>query len=382
MNKVLFLVLIIVAASCLSEVKIDRDYPVLITNPVQSITERGALFSADVSTEATEEIIDHGFIWGTEMDPRFNSETSFTRLGKLSTRTFGQEINSPLSEGFIYRVRAFAQTQNKTIYSNVVEFKSLGGLAPIINQIEPLQATIGSVITINGQYFSSRISQNQVLIDGNVAEIIEATDKSMKVFVPFVTARKPSVTISVLAMISKVRNDLVEITDAPRIKQVTNSLTSCKTFILSGENFPIDPSLKVLVNGKQIDYVSLGNSTINITLAGSIPNSIDFSLIWFEKYITFYRYKYITPEITNIPTLLSTDLTYTISGINFPTCISDLSANFICGNNNVTSQILSGNQNELQIQIPNFTSCFETTIRLEISLNGNLLTSAEIFYVP
>ena len=157
-------------------------HPIVHTGEVTNITSEGATFHGRITQMGSEEIVDHGFVWGMMHEPNLKN-SNFLKLGKLENETF----NAIAQAGFInkqkFYLRAFVSTPEITVYGGVITFISKGGKSHEVIDFEPKEGTWGDTITITGNYFNQD-KKNIVLFDSYKANIIKASNNELKVIVP------------------------------------------------------------------------------------------------------------------------------------------------------------------------------------------------------
>ena len=176
--------LLMLIAGCEDE-PVQRDYPRVKTLEVTNITSEGALFSAEVYEPGNAEISDHGFAWALSQ-PAIDYDNR-VNLGPLTgTGQFTAEVSSALAEGVTYKVAAFVRSGEYTVYGNMVEFKSLGSMGPVITGFSPGRVLCGDTIVIRGRNFSWVRASNIVRLNDAAAVVCEpVNDTVLKAVVPF-----------------------------------------------------------------------------------------------------------------------------------------------------------------------------------------------------
>lgn len=108
--------------SCQDEVILPRDHPRIEISSEIIQSEAGISFEATIISEGISEITDKGFVWDV-----FTPTINHSRLSLGSHQGTGS-FTGMASTGFIkgreYRVRAYLITEEYTVYSHILEFKS------------------------------------------------------------------------------------------------------------------------------------------------------------------------------------------------------------------------------------------------------------------
>jgi hypothetical protein len=158
-------------------------YPVVHTGEVTNITSEGAMFHGRITEMGSEEIVDHGFVWGTVKEPNLRNSNSI-RLGKPGNEIFDANAQTGFIEGQKFYVRAFVSTPDIIIYGREIPFISKGGKSHELIDFEPKEGRWGDTITITGNYFSQITENNIVRFHTYMSRVIEASNNTLKVIVP------------------------------------------------------------------------------------------------------------------------------------------------------------------------------------------------------
>lgn len=308
--------------TCLEEDPVNRAFPVVDTGDVSNVSTAGARFSGTLAYRKLDEIIDHGFVWGTQEELSLEA-SFFASLGTPAQAEFSADINSTLMARATYYCRSFARTKEKTVYGNLVKFSSLGSEGPLITSFAPLQGSSGDTLKVSGRNFSHRKEVNIVTFEGVPAVVAEATDTLLKVIVPPEPAKVSNkIKVSILDHISE-SNGSFNI-KAPRILSVVKStFMLCDTVVISGEGLMVfghKPSVRL--NGLDANIVDVSPTQIRFTSQWLMPGAVNLSISGKLFNITSpVQLTQIQPEITSIdpPVYLPGD-TITISGRNWPSC--------------------------------------------------------------
>ncbi|MEQ1585416.1 MAG: IPT/TIG domain-containing protein [Cyclobacteriaceae bacterium] len=172
------IVFILTLFTCTQEEITSRAYPRVRTSEVVNIGNTGSVFRGEI-TFASSEIIDHGFIWSANQSLDLNKVEKI-RLGpKSGPGVFESEVGFGLAQGVKYYFKAFVQSDTHIVYGEILEFVSLGSLAPIIDDFNPKEASWNDTLTLIGRNFSGVVK-----FGDTEAEIMEHNDKVIKVKVP------------------------------------------------------------------------------------------------------------------------------------------------------------------------------------------------------
>src|SRR6187549_280184 len=169
--------------SCLDEEEIKRDYPKIVTNAVSEISASGATLSGTIESSALSTITEYGFVWG--LNENLIPENSFSiKYGIPESNIVSAKISSSLVAKKIYYTRFYVKTDSKTVYGNLVTFKSLGSEGPVVKELSPTSGVLGDTITIRGENFLTRLDNNKVNFGVTETPVLSATDTTLVVIVP------------------------------------------------------------------------------------------------------------------------------------------------------------------------------------------------------
>lgn len=192
-------------SNCEKEAEVKpRDYPYVITNSPK-VNEEGAEFSANIANVGNQEILKYGFVWSEISNPTIlDNNKLFEGMPKKGIYTYN--INSGLTKGHTYYVRAYILTERYEVFGNEKSFNSLGSLPPEIIDFSPKKGYAGEVIIITGKNFSNNPKNILVEFGDNIASIDSSSFNNIFVKSPVITENKKvniCVTISEMRTISK-----------------------------------------------------------------------------------------------------------------------------------------------------------------------------------
>jgi len=172
----------------------NRDYPRINTLKIERITPDGVWIKGEIFEAGNYNLDDHGFVYvlsdsvtsGVNFD--WNAEARcFEKLSLGSGKgdiQFEAKLSRNLWTGKTYIAKAFAESNNKYVYGEEVEFLSQGGSTPEIISFSPDTASYGDTISIIGRNFSMHINYNKLMFSNQGSEICYASDTLLKVIVP------------------------------------------------------------------------------------------------------------------------------------------------------------------------------------------------------
>jgi N-acetylneuraminic acid mutarotase len=181
---ILFYVLLPV--NCENEKPGKRSWPGIHTNNITGISDKGAVFNAEVISGGDFDILSFGFVWSESENPSLDNADRVVLSGELTLGKFSAEISTTLIQGKTYWVKSFVETPDFTVYGEGVSFKSLGSQAPVITSFSPVTANWSDTIHISGAHFSFLSANNVVLFGTKLANVISSTDSLIITTVPSV----------------------------------------------------------------------------------------------------------------------------------------------------------------------------------------------------
>jgi len=171
----------------------EAAYPRIKTLPVTNVNSSGATFHASTIQPGTEEVVNRGFVWGTESTVTDNGE-------RIDLGPGGGEFEAVATYGLVdgktYYVKAFVKTTGFTVYGPSVQFKSGGSPGPEMISFAPMTGTWGDTVTIKGSHFSGVPLNNLVTFGGDRAYVIRSTESTIVCLVPDIKEAVP-LTITV-----------------------------------------------------------------------------------------------------------------------------------------------------------------------------------------
>jgi hypothetical protein len=120
--------------NCTKEKEIKYDYPRVVTGQVIDVHAAGATFNGTFLDAGTDEIIDHGFVFGMR-DILTIQSNQYISLGKSTGKgSFTATANYDLMTGFTYYVSAYARNKDKIFYAEAVRFVFLENILPKVSK--------------------------------------------------------------------------------------------------------------------------------------------------------------------------------------------------------------------------------------------------------
>lgn len=187
--------LLIILSAAISLVSCQKDEDVKpATNPrfsvayVQNIDARGVEFAANVFELGSEEVLEYGFVFSRNPNPKIETADIVSETGKPEN-VFKLTADYAMQEGMEYFVAAFIKTNRSIVYSEQIKFTSKGSLGFIFESITaPEIVYFGDTITVYGRNFSLVSSNYRVQVMGANAQIHDLSQTSFKIILPPVFA--------------------------------------------------------------------------------------------------------------------------------------------------------------------------------------------------
>jgi len=252
----LLLMLIFFLAACEKDAEIgNKDYPFVITQPVEQIDSTGASFSANVPNAEDFRILDFGFKWS-------NSTEEFScSLPKGSD--FSIHVGSDLKKGQSIICRAYVKTYDKLIYGNSVSFISKGSSPPLISGFSPKQVSDKAKLIIRGSNFSSKTNKNHVFINKIEAPVLSASTDSIMCTIPEMSFYGDT-KIEVLVDDKKTTSAISLTILGPEIENVSAKRGFAGDYLtINGQNLTLNSPRKSLFFGDiEADILSVSDTKI------------------------------------------------------------------------------------------------------------------------
>ncbi len=370
--------------SCLQEEKIGFKYPRVYTNPISDITSNGARFSAKIDFLNIDQVTDFGFIWGE--DSKLSGATFMILADSLTGNEFYTDVRSSLIDKKTYYVRSIVKKSGKTVYGNIVSFKSLGSEGPKITGLAPQIAAFGDTVQVIGRNFASNVTLKYGNL--NISSALFKTEKSKLTFiVPGSLPINPAedfISISIEGNITKsplpLKLDLDRI--LPKIISITPLIVkACDTITIKGRNLTFeDKPVQVFDNLRNLAVIKATRESI-VCILQSIPkNDISFTLSngRFSASSQGIDLTELRPEVISVsPLIYKPKDIVTVDVKNFPYCDNSMYASFNAGSQRL--QILSKTKNQIVIQLPEGCSGY---FNIVFTLPANSYLNIQEFNTP
>ncbi len=352
--------LMAILISCIDEEKIDRDYPTILTNPVTEILSSGATLSGKIESSSLSEISEYGFVWG--QDDKLLPENSFSlKFGSPVTNVISAKIKSSLVAQRVYFVRFYIKTSDKTIYGNLVTFKSLGSEGPVITGLNPDSGVLGDTVVIRGRNFVVQEEKNEVKFGSEQVPVISLSDSTITVVVPedlSLDSEKVNVSVSIEGNVANSPEPFTLLLEKiiPVITSVyPHEIKACDTVLIVGKNFKANSDVVELFlpYNTEMNLIKVKDDSIMFSIKllpyGEFGFTIKTGRFELTSPIDFVE---LRPEFISVsPEAYDPGGIMTIKVKNFPTCLP-----IVASAGGYGAEIVSITEDEVKIKIAE--SCY------------------------
>lgn len=253
--------------TCTEDEFTGRPYPRLRTLPVTNITPEGATFNAEITFRGDFEIVEYGFLWSEDGNPLTNNSEKQIIKKDIQNSIFSFNITRSLKVNQNYFLRSFLQTNDFTVYGQVIEFVSDGSIPPVINEVMPREIYYSDTLSIYGENFSQLINNNKVQV--NTIEIQQITfhsDSLIKFRIPDELNQKAFI-VSVSTGTKSSFKDSIRFTP-PKIKRVEpQNFVFGDTLEIRGSYFGYKKELSsITINDEPASIINGDSTRINVII--------------------------------------------------------------------------------------------------------------------
>jgi hypothetical protein len=181
--------ILLLAAIALFSCQKDEDVKPA-TNPrfsvayVQNIDASGVEFAANMFEFGSEEILEYGFVYDRQINPSIEKSNVVKASGKPN-QTFELKATTPLAKDQIIYVAAFIRTNQKTVYSEQIEFKSQGSGSFFVENFDyKPEIYFGDTVIVTGNNFGKDLANIKVYVDNQVTLLHDLTANTFKFVFP------------------------------------------------------------------------------------------------------------------------------------------------------------------------------------------------------
>lgn len=180
---IIILLFVSIFFACKEEIETD---PQIETTQVKSVASYICYAKATVQEKGSYGLVDYGFVYST-----YNGNFGIDNGGiKVSLGTIPMEADTfstsfPVGNSYgsseIFYIRAYFTNKKGTVYGTRLSFKPL---ALTISSVQPNSGKAGDKVTIIGNNFSKKLTDNIVKFNNIVAKVIDASSTALTVEVP------------------------------------------------------------------------------------------------------------------------------------------------------------------------------------------------------
>jgi N-acetylneuraminic acid mutarotase len=267
-NVSILLVILVIMTTCTKEEVTPRKYPRVDTKEVTNISGAGATFNGEIIFIPSQ-VTDHGFLWSPYSDVVFTNSDQVSLGAATGTGTFSSTIDYGLVSGKTYYVRAYAKSQDFSVYGDVMPFKSLGSKAPVLKSFYPEQATWGDTLVLVGQGFSNIAGEDIIKFNDKVALWIGARPDTLMVYVPFDLDDQESI-ISLTRSGNTSTQEQPFVLKSPEIESMSPSGTIGSHLVITGK-YLRGLKTKVTFHEKVANIIGWGIGFVKISVPNNLP---------------------------------------------------------------------------------------------------------------
>lgn len=187
LSRLLLVTITIINFSCQNDEIKPRTTPRFSLAYIQSISNSGVEFAANVFDYGSESILEYGFLYSSSYNPNLENSEIISRKGS-PPKNFVMRATHSMEYGKTYRVAAFILTKEGLVMSQLSEFVSLGSNGFIFERIlMPTEVYYGDTIQVFGRDFSRDPANYHFNISGNREmgiDVFDISETSFKAIIP------------------------------------------------------------------------------------------------------------------------------------------------------------------------------------------------------
>jgi hypothetical protein len=275
MSTKIISILILVSAlfACKKETETDPKVETILVKPVAAYS---CYAKATVPEKGTFGLVDYGFVYST-YNGNFGIDNSGTKVSlgtiPMVADTFSTSFSVGNGYGYsdVFYVRAYYTNKKGTVYGSKLSFKPL--LLSIVT-VQPSSGKAGDKITITGNNFSNKLTDNIIKFNNIEAKVVEASSTTLVVEVPNgITTDYYNSNISISVTVGGITSNWSGFSLSPTITDFYPSSGTFGTLVtINGSNLY---GAQIKINNS-IYYV---NNNSNNSIQFNIPNNIKTSSV-------------------------------------------------------------------------------------------------------
>ena len=233
-KQLLKILLTLFIMACQKDASIaPKEYAYILTNNVVDNNNNGLTLSASLVDKGKSEITDFGFIYYD-----YNSQKTIFSLkndgGNIND--FQKRFYTEFQKGHTYYYKAYVKQPGIMVYGKTISFICNGSSEPKIISIEPSQGYIGDVININGKFFSSDSTKNELYIGGRKVQLIRSSSTLLVFKIPQLYQSGPQ-EIKLRVNDKEYKTNKIFTLKAPKITSISTVFAKSGTIMeILGEN--------------------------------------------------------------------------------------------------------------------------------------------------
>lgn len=380
-GRVLIILVGLLSITCSDDEVATRSYPAIETKAVTEINQGGANLNAEILNTGNSGISDHGFVYDDVPSPTLDKSDRIS-LGETTQKgTFSALVNRNLIKDKKYYVKAYsiAKNNNFIVYGQEVEFISLGGSTPEIEDFVPKQGVIGDTVMLIGTGFSNVLSNNIIHFGQNASTVVKVDDSKLWCIVPTSTITGEN-ELSITLGGNKIKASSKFLLQELIIKSIDQEWVTFRDVLtLNVDNLPkLSSLIDVNILGKKAEIINHSESELKVKVSDEVtaneqPVVIKVGSQTKESQLTI---KLKLPVINSFePVEGKRGEIITIYGDNFHPILSKHQIKF----GSYLVEILTASRNYLTVKLPG--GLVDQMVNIEVNVSGQTINSTEQFHL-
>ncbi|MFD2512944.1 IPT/TIG domain-containing protein [Pontibacter locisalis] len=276
----LFMFSLFLLQSCKEE---EDLHPEVQTLEITAVSPSSATLKGNVVTKGKFTVLDYGFVYGYSPDLN-ETRGSRVSLGKdPQAGTYTKEVTGLSTPGNYYYdrtlyARAFLTNEKGTVFGQVA---SVTLPSPRVQSIIPSSGKAGDRITINGDFYTSNISEVEVIFGSVSAKVVEVTPSKVVAEVPIgITYSYYNYNQTPVAL--KMANQSFNVTSSFKVLATVKDFApksgyTGTTLTISGDNLPTSSyyygGLRVYLDQQEVSITSYSSSGVQVVVPHTISSA-------------------------------------------------------------------------------------------------------------
>jgi hypothetical protein len=320
--------------------------PQVQTISVTALAPGSVLFKGNIVSTGSFKILDYGFVYSTTTSGINETIGTKVSLGQNpQTGPYSKEVDGIIASTYspIIYVRAYITNEKGTAFGALT---SVNLPTPSASSVSPSSGRSGDQVTINGQFYSSAVSDVKVTFSGVQATVVSVSSTQAVVTVPSGINASDNTQVPIQLTVGGQTLSLpYSFTILANFKDYSPKSGPIGTPItFTGDNLPSYYSSNYTVSFGSVSK-TVGYYYSQVTVPANVTTN-NFQISVTENGKTFAlpgSFSVTAPTITSLsPGSGLAGSTVTVSGTNFPTSYGNISATL--GGVNVSANVYSNNQ--------------------------------------